>query len=135
MITRRVVLFTAAVTILALLALPGCSSTINAFKELGVSGRNIPSYEVSSEISDKNPPEKIWATVNLKDIDENQAKQIQADYINKKIKEDNIRSIQIIVNVGKNQYTAQYVKDADILKTTGGETPQKYPAIIYQSNS
>jgi len=138
MFRKLVILFAAAATLLALLALPGCSSGINAYKELGVSSKDVPSYQVDSEISDKNPPERIWATVVAKNIDENQAKQIQADYITRKIKDNNVKSILIIVNVNKNQYTAQYVKDAEILKTvsTGSDqTPQKYPSIIYRSTS
>ncbi|OPY57954.1 MAG: hypothetical protein A4E55_01259 [Pelotomaculum sp. PtaU1.Bin035] len=117
-----------------LLALSGCARGINVFKELGVGNKDIPSYEVSSEITDKNPPEILWSAVEAKDIDENQAKQIQADYINKKLKENGYKSIQIIVNVKNNQYTAQYVQDEQALKNTvpGAPAPQKYPAIIYQ---
>jgi hypothetical protein len=123
---------------LALLMLAGCSSNFDAFKELGVSNKNVPNYDLSSEITDTSPPTKIWSTVNAKDIDENQVKQIQADYIQKKLKDNGqtIKGILIIVNVKKDQYSAQYVKDEETWKTVSkAQTPKKLPAIIYSKIS
>lgn len=123
----------------ALFMLAGCGSGFNTFKDLGVSGKDIPQYAVSSEITDKTPPTQIWATVDTKGIDENQAKQIQADYIDKKIKEhgETIKGIKLIVKVKKDQYTAQYVKDEESFNAISPKTekPEKFPAIIYSKNS
>lgn len=123
----------------ALFMLAGCGGGFNTFKELGVSSNNIPQYAISSEVTDKTPPTQIWATVETKNIDENQAKQIQADYIDKKLKEngETIKGIKIIVKVKKEQYTAQYVKDEESFNATGlkVEKPQKMPAIIYSTKS
>jgi hypothetical protein len=120
-----------------LILLAGCGRNFNPFKELGVSNKNIPQYEISSEITDKTPPTQIWSTIEIKDIDETQAKQIQADYIDKKLKEngETIKGITLIVKVKKDQYTAQYVKDEETLKTAvpQAEKPQKFPAIIFFS--
>jgi hypothetical protein len=127
------------VIVSVLLMLTGCGRSFNAFKELGVSNKNIPQYEISSEITDKTPPTQIWSTVEAKNIDENQAKQIQADYINKKLKENGqtIKGIIIIVKVKKDQYTAQYVKDEETFNAVApqAEKPQKLPAIIYSKKS
>jgi len=127
------------VLVVGLLLLAGCSIGFDAFKVLGAVKKDVPQYEVNSEILDKNPPIQIWSTINTKDIDENQAKQIQADYINKKLKENGqtLKGIMIIVNVKKDQYTAQYVKDEETLKAIApeAEIPQKFPAIIYSKTS
>lgn len=123
----------------ALLVLAGCGRSLNPFKELGVSDKDVPKYEVNSEIADKAPPTQIWATVETKNIDENQVKQIQADYINKKLKEDGktIKGIMLIVKVKKDQYKAQYIKDEEAMKTIApkAEKPQRFPAIIYSKTS
>lgn len=121
--------------LMVLLLFAGCSSGMNTFKELGVSNKDIPQYQVSSEISDQSPPTKVWATVNAENIDENQAKQIQADIIDKKLKEngDTVKGIMVVVKVKKEQYTAQYVKDEATLKlmSSKSEVPKNFPAIIY----
>lgn len=116
------------------LALAGCRQNINAFKELGVTNKNISQYEISSEVLDKSPPENIWVTVKGKNLSEEQAKQIQADYIYKKLKENkNIKTISVIVNVSKQQYAALYLKDEEILKTYPVmNKPDKFPAIVYE---
>lgn len=123
--------------LLVLLALNGCLRNFNAFKELGVSQKNIPKYEINSEILDKSPPENIWATVKGKNLSEEQAKQIQADYIDKKLKDNkNLKTINIIVNISKVQYAAIYVKDKEVLKTYPIlNKPDKFPAIVYENNT
>lgn len=118
-----------------LLFLAGCGGGINAFKELGVSNKDVPAYEISSNIGNQTPPTQLWIAVNAENIDENQAKQIIADVIDKKLKENNnsVKGIMVIVKVKKEQYTAHYVKDEETLKTISlkTEAPKKYPAIIY----
>ncbi|OPX84349.1 MAG: hypothetical protein A4E53_04129 [Pelotomaculum sp. PtaB.Bin104] len=128
------------VLLIVLLLFVGCNSRgFNTFKELSVSDKDIPQYEIASEISDQSPPTKIWITVNAANIDENQAKQIQADIIDKKIKENEstVKGIMVVVKVKKEQFTAQYVKDeaTQNLMASNTEAPKKFPAIIYSKSS
>jgi hypothetical protein len=133
-ILRMIIILIASVLVLA-----GCGRGLNAFKELGVTNKDIPSYELSSEITDQTPPTKIWATVDTKNIDENQAKQIMADYIDKKLKESgkSLQGIYFIVKDRKVQYTAVYAKDENTLKTLEPKAPkpEKFPSIVYIKTS
>lgn len=120
---------------LTIIVLAACGrGGVNAYKELGVSDKNVPGYEATSEITDAVPPAQIWATVSAGNVDEGQAKQILADYINKKITEQKtIRGIMVILNAKKGQYTAYYVRDEEAMKTIApsSERPRKFPAVIY----
>lgn len=128
-----------AVVVLTVLVLAACGrGGLNAYKELGVSDKDVPGYEVTSEVTDTSPPTQIWSSVSAKNVDESQAKQILADYINKKLVEqkNTIRGIMVTLKEKKNQYTAYYVKDEQALKTIGPslEKPGKFPAVIYSKD-
>jgi len=121
------------VVMLVLLAAAGCSFGFNPFKQLGVSQKDIPAYEVDSEITDKSPPARIWATAKTKEATETQARQIAADYFSKKLKETpDLKYISLFVNTAGARYKGEYFKDEETAKSVKPqEMPQKYPAAVF----
>lgn len=127
------------VAVLAVLLLGACGrGNLDAYKELGVSNKDIPVYEVTSEVTDASPPTQIYSSVSARNVDENQVKQILADYINKKLTEQKktVRGIMVVLRLKKDQFTAYYVKDEQTLNTIAPsvEKPKKFPAVIYSKS-
>lgn len=125
--------------ILLLFIVSGCSSIekpFDPFETLGVSQDNIPIYEDNSRTWSgwKEGDEKIqtaWNMVNVKNISEENAKKIIADYIYNNM--NNADHILIGLSDNENYFVGEYFNSLKAEKQYRGPArADSYPVIYYQ---
>lgn len=113
--------------------LVGCGG-YNPFKELGVSDKDIPQYNLTSEVqSSKDDQKMVFALVEEKKFSEEQAKKAMAHYIDQH--KDSQDVIIIHVQTDQAKYTGEYNRSEKAYQASPtmekAKKPQQFPAIFY----
>ncbi|WP_066633917.1 hypothetical protein [Desulfolucanica intricata] len=119
------------VAIVTLTLLAGCGKPPFAFEALEVKNKDIPEYEVGSEVDlEQNGLKMVWTTVEQKESTEEQAKKILADYIEKNKDMDYIEAM--VKTKDESVYTAKYYKvEAAAKNSSDKKKIESYPAVIF----
>lgn len=140
MIKRRRIWQSAGILLLIIALLTGCGK-YNPYKQLGVSSKDIPDYQVSGEVFHEQKVgdqevKAVWASVNVKGFSEEQAKKVIADYISKQMDKRNF--ISVIVKETKTEkkklmYEGMYFGNKEAASMAGKDVQkiEKYPVIFY----
>jgi len=119
---------------LSLLLLVGCGGGFDPYKELGVSNKDVPQYNLTSEVESSKDEQKIvFALAEENNFSEEQAKKAMAHYFNQH--KENQDVIIMHVQTSDAKYTGEYNRTEKAYQASPtmekAKKPENFPTIFF----